>query len=403
MRILILTDEIFPDAIGGVGKSVMTIASAWVKQNHQVTVVVRRVNPNLPLRDTIKGVNIIRFPSFSRSRRLYRLYPLCIIWHVTRWLRAFHSEFDVVILQQALYMVPIWLSGAHDSLTSFYNFHAPVMLEIEIGAGRNQYGHLAGLARLVSKVLHRIENWALRKARHIIIDGHRSLSDMRQLHGPACFDGKTSVISLGVDTDFYKPQDKYLARQQLGLPPTKKILFTARRLVGRVGLENLITAMVDVQAQHPDACLFIAGQGFLRSKLEQLIIDLELEDYVQLLGFVAETSLPVYIAASDLFVLPTEFLEGFGLATIEALACGVPVVGTPIGTTPELLSPIEPTLITKDSSPSSLAETIIFWFDRPNELETLRHACRQAAEDRFAAHQIAQQLVQIFESVQRTM
>ncbi|MBN1426771.1 MAG: glycosyltransferase family 4 protein [Anaerolineae bacterium] len=396
MRILTVTDEIYPDAIGGVGKSLMTLAAAWAAQGHQVTALVRRIDPELPPQAQISGVQIVRFSSIPRNHPLYRLYPLAVLWNAARWLYQHIGSYDVVFMNNGLYMIPIRLARRCNSIPVVYNYHASLMQEIEIGAHRGQYGSLSQIALMVGRAFHMVENWALRNSTHIVVDGHRLLNDMRSLHGRACFDGKSSVVDLGVDLKRYEPLDRSTAREKLGLPTDRTVIFTARRLVGRVGLENLISAMPGVRARHPATVLLIAGKGFLRPKLEAQIEGLGLTESVKLLGFVEEETLPVYMAASDLFALPTEFLEGFGLATIEALACGVPVVGTPVGTTPEILTPIEPKLITRDSSPSSLAETLIYWLNRPREIDKLRQACRQAAETRYNADHIASQLVMLF-------
>jgi len=62
---------------------------------------------------------------------------------------------------------------------------------------------------------------------------------------------------------------------------------------------------------------------------------------------------------ADLFVLPTLELEGFGLVTIEALASGVPVLGTPVGGTVEILEKLNPNLLFKDTSSESIARLIV--------------------------------------------
>ncbi len=140
----------------------------------------------------------------------------------------------------------------------------------------------------------------------------------------------------------------------------------------------------------------MAGKGYLRPTLESLIQEHQLENHVTLLGFVSEKDLPTYLSAADIFVLPTESLEGFGLATIEAFAAGVPTIGTPIGATPELIEPIEPALLTRDASPDSLAETICLWLDRRRELDSLGQKCRQAAEHLYSADIVAKRLEDLF-------
>jgi glycosyltransferase involved in cell wall biosynthesis len=75
-------------------------------------------------------------------------------------------------------------------------------------------------------------------------------------------------------------------------------------------------------------------------------------------GRVSENDLRDWYRAADVFVLPTIAYEGFGMVTVEALASGTPVVGTPVGATPELLEPLEPRLVAGGDDPPSLAAAI---------------------------------------------
>jgi len=152
------------------------------------------------------------------------------------------------------------------------------------------------------------------------------------------------------------------------------------RLVARMGIENLIHAAAILRDNRINVVLLIAGKGYMQAALEALIAELDLTQRVRLLGFVSEAQLPVYLAASDLFVLPTEALEGFGLATIEALGVGLPVIGTPIGTTPEILGTIDPKLITKASTPQALAKSISYWLAHNTERHSLRQRARSTVE-----------------------
>ena len=71
-----------------------------------------------------------------------------------------------------------------------------------------------------------------------------------------------------------------------------------------------------------------------------------------------ESELRDWYRAADLVVLPTVAYEGFGMVTAEALATGTPVVGTPVGATPELLEPLDPRLVAAGSDPDALAAAI---------------------------------------------
>jgi glycosyltransferase involved in cell wall biosynthesis len=96
--------------------------------------------------------------------------------------------------------------------------------------------------------------------------------------------------------------------------------------------------------------------------LEAQVAALGLQNCVYFAGFVPDDELPLYYQAADLFVLPTRSLEGFGLITLEAFASELPVVGTPVGATPELLAQADPRLILSGSRPETIASGIVRYF-----------------------------------------
>src|SRR6185436_4243444 len=134
---------------------------------------------------------------------------------------------------------------------------------------------------------------------------------------------------------------------------------TLRNLEPRMGLIELLRAMPAVRAAQPDVRLVVAGTGPLAPALQAETAALGLASTVRFTGFVPEGDLPAFYGAADLFVLPTQALEGFGLVTLESLACGTPVAGTPIGATPELLEPLDRALVFDGASSESIARGLI--------------------------------------------
>jgi glycosyltransferase involved in cell wall biosynthesis len=124
-----------------------------------------------------------------------------------------------------------------------------------------------------------------------------------------------------------------------------------------MGLDALVRAVGVVRRDLP-VRLIVGGVGALRSHLEDLARSLGVTDIVRFAGLIPEADLPRYYGAADCFVLPTRELEGFGLVTVEALACGTPVLATPVGATPEILAPLAPEFLTDDASPEALARGI---------------------------------------------
>jgi glycosyltransferase involved in cell wall biosynthesis len=146
-----------------------------------------------------------------------------------------------------------------------------------------------------------------------------------------------------------------------------------------MGLENLLQALATLTG--PDAPkLAIVGEGIINSPLRGLCAELGLEGRVRLVGRVSDKSLRDWYRAADLFVLPTVAYEGFGMVTAEALASGTPVVGTPVGATPELLEPLDPSLVSESIAPAAVAASIRGALSAGPEL---RQRSREYACERF--------------------
>ncbi len=198
------------------------------------------------------------------------------------------------------------------------------------------------------------------------------------------------VIPGGVDVERFRPLNEYESvaelRRRLRLPLGRPILLTVRRLAARMGLENLIRAVALVTRKNPDLdfLLVIAGKGSLAEKLAALVQQQGIEHRVRLTGFVESQDLPLYYRSADLFILPSESIEGFGLATVEALASGVPVLGTPVGGTVEILRAIDDRLLFGKATPEIMARHIEDFLKNPVPYKILRNRCRQEAVARYS-------------------
>lgn len=201
----------------------------------------------------------------------------------------------------------------------------------------------------------------LRRSQAVVVLSEYMRNEVLSLNYPRAQIYKTVG---GADTKRFVPvQSKRAAKQAICLSPDKQVLLSVRRLVPRMGLDHLIQAMPQVVARCPNIILLIGGKGPEQHRLEQLIAATRMNNYVRLVGFIPDRDLVRYYQAADLFVLPTVALEGFGLVTVEALSSGTPVLGTPIGATPEILEALDPRLITRKPTPEELAKGIITFFN----------------------------------------
>ncbi len=229
-----------------------------------------------------------------------------------------------------------------------------------------------------------IERVVMRRCRSVVV-----LSDfMRQrvinVHGIS--NDKIHVIPGAVDQKRFHPaRARHEVRRALGLPEKRIVLFTVRNLVPRMGLENLIQAIADLERSgHERPLVLVGGEGPLQVRLERLIHRHRLDNDVNLLGFVREEQLPLYYQSADLVVMPTLQLEGFGLVTVEAMACGTPVLATPVAALPEVVNRIDPLLVAEGADAASLAAAIAKIIGRfradPEEALRLSRRSRQLVE-----------------------
>jgi len=145
------------------------------------------------------------------------------------------------------------------------------------------------------------------------------------------------------------------------------VLVTTGRLVKKNGVGDIIAALKFLPE---NVKLLIVGSGELEKSLKLKVkslpdgkAGLKLEKRVRFLGFVEPEKIPEYLWASDIFVRPS-LSEGLGNSFIEAMAAGLPIIGTPVGGIPDFLFPPEridlvPTgLFCQPNNPQSIAEKV---------------------------------------------
>jgi len=278
-----------------------------------------------------------------------------------------------------------------------YTYHASAHREVEIDIEGGKYGVLEPLARVYLHRVKQLERNYLAEMRKIICKSNYMKGDLLSRYGDVVSESEVRVIPLCVDEETYSFSDNpAFFRDEIGLPREKTILFTVRRLVERMGLLNLVDAMSEVVKHRKDILLVIGGKGYLRDAIEQRINKLGLAKYVKLAGFIPEPQLPTYFKASNLYVLPTQDYEGFGLVTIEALASGTPVMATPVGANPEVLEGLSGPNVSEGVDPTSISNGILEALDYGVGKST-RRRCREYYMSRFSSRRVSKQLRDEFE------
>lgn len=289
---------------------------------------------------------------------------------------------DAVNLHFALYSFPILRQLPSDVPVTFH-FHGPWALESQ----------QEGESKLAVQLKYWLEQQVYRRCDRFVVLSKAFGTILHESYGVPWH--KIHIIPGGVDTVRFQPNlSKLEAREKLCWASDRPILFTPRRLVQRMGLDKLLTALVQVKQVIPDVWLAIAGKGNLREMLERQVQELDLGNHVQLLGFVPDEVLPVAYQAADLTVVPSQSLEGFGLILVESLACGTPAVCTPIGGMPDMLAPLNRALITQSPETGAIAERLIDLLSGTISTPS-RTACRTYAQENFDWQLIAPQVEKV--------
>jgi glycosyltransferase involved in cell wall biosynthesis len=387
LKILSLNDRWFPDHIGGLERVGRDVVVALAARGHEVVALAPKVvdKPDL---ENVKGVSLRRV--LLQTDVVPRTYSDPLLY--ARILRdAEYRRFDVVLAQN-----PSNTTAALVALgiPVVYVFHASGLREARQrrSRGTSFVNQLRSLS--VEPGLRYLESRAARQADRIVVLSDFSRQLLVEDH-PVAAD-RVRIAPGGADVYFWKPSSaRSELRADLGVESDAQVLFTARRLVARTGVDLLLDAFARLLAERPGIRLVIAGDGEDRSQLEARSIQLGLTDAVQFLGRIPDQDLLRWYQAADLFVLPTIAYEGFGMATVEALATGLPVAATPVGATPEILRPLDPSWIAADAQPASLADAI------SNVLDDLssgvREQCRTYAVERYSWARASETWEQILE------
>ncbi|MEA5515265.1 glycosyltransferase family 4 protein [Nodularia sp. UHCC 0506] len=295
-----------------------------------------------------------------------------------------NSKPDAINLHFALYSFPV-LDLLPKGVPITFNFHGPWASESQQETVSNQLNLFLKRRLIEQSTYNRCDRFiVLSKAFGNILHQQYQIP-WKKIH----------IIPGGVNINWFQANlSRQAAREKLDWPENRRILFTSRRLVQRVGIDKLLQALVIIKPQVPDVWLAIAGRGHLQAKLQQQVKELGLEDNVKFLGFLPEAQLPLAYQAAELTIMPSQSFEGFGLAVIESLACGTPVLCTPVGGMPEILSSFSPDLITDSTEAIAIAEKLAQILLGKLAIPS-RSVCREYAVTNFDWQQITQQVRQV--------
>ncbi len=276
-----------------------------------------------------KNVNLIRLSSGGGRKTpaaFYRQVP--IFFKEMETFRNRHSiGYDVIHSHY-------WLSGClgkmaqeHWEKPHVITFHTLAAMKNSIGIGKPE-----PVIRLAT------ERQLVHECHRIISATEREKEQLKRFYDAA--PEKVAIVPCGVDLEVFRPRDTFAARQALGYARGDSILLYVGRFEPLKGIDRLLEAVAILMRRQNVQVIIVGGDGPRTAeerRLRKVVRALELQEYVKFAGRVEREHLPIYYSAADLLVVPSRY-ESFGLVVLEALACGTPVVSTPVGAADSLLT-----------------------------------------------------------------
>ena len=198
------------------------------------------------------------------------------------------------------------------------------------------------------------------------------------------------IIPNGIDVDRYRPSPGARRRiaAELGVPPEGPFVGFVGRLDPQKGLGYLLAAMPRVLEGRREARLIVAGDGPLRGELERAARGLGVAGRVHWLGF--RSDVPELLGSFDVFAMPSLY-EGFGLALVEAMAAGAPVVASAVDSLPEIVGADgERGLLVPPGDPAKLASAIHDVLENPGAAADRALRAREYVRENYSVERMVE-------------
>jgi glycosyltransferase involved in cell wall biosynthesis len=377
-----LVAETYPPEVGGGETQARMLAGGLIERGCEVFVLTRRSQHALAREERMGPVPVRRLAPAGRGQ--LKKWGLAVSAGAA--LVRTRRQYDVVLA------CPFRILGVPAVLVTGM-LGRPCILKAETNGEMSGAFFTPGLARLglpgaswVVRLMVRARNRILKRATVFVALSSAIETELREHGVPP---DAIHRIPNGVDAERFRPpsaDERQARRHALGIAADDSVFAFTGRLVSYKGLPVLLRAWEAVRSTVPSARLLLIGSGgadihSCESELRRYVHTHGLEASVT---FVGETPDVVpYLHAADAFVFPTE-KEAFGIALIEAMACGLPVITTPVGGIPDIVTPERDAILVRPGDPDSLCSAIVRLHADPELASRLGRAARETVTARYA-------------------
>lgn len=378
----------FPPIFSGAGQLVYDFGRLLPEQGVEVRIVAVNTG-GLPSEEWMAGMHIERITPLALGGRKRPLVLLQLAWYLWRCRR----EFQVLHLHGAYFplfgVLPLIRPlGKKTVLT----FHDPEGDMPELIPNRV-------LGNLQIRILSRMDRFV--HTTSLVSDSYRRTGlPMEKLRRIPC--------GIDVEQRFLPvdPAGKAALRCKLGLAPEAKIAVFTGAVVPRKGVDSLVEAWHRIIASCPEALLLVLGPldtvefaeeaGFV-DQLKQRIAQLGLQESVRLMGRTDDVER--YLQLADIFVFPSR-RETFGIALIEAMACGLPcVVSTIQGVSTDIVDHQRDGLLVEQENPEAFAKAVLQLLGDPAMSKELGQRAAEKVRREFSIASVSRKHRELYEEL----
>lgn len=398
LKVCILTETYHP-VIGGGETQARLLAEGLVARGASVIVLTRRSDPALPRHERYGHVVVHRLWPPGRGQ----LKKWGLLLSAGPALLRLRSEYDIVFVSgfRIVGLAAVVMARI---------LRKAVVLKADSRGEMSGAFFEAGLDRakvpgfsLLFRAFLKLRNAALRRADAFVAITPEITAEYAAAGIP---ESRVRMVPNGVETSRFGPLDAQARaelRIKLGIDAAARVAVYTGRLVSYKGLPTLLRAWPEVLRAVPAARLLLLGEGGLdihncEQQLREQVQQEGLAGSVTFVGAVSDVS--PWLQAADVFVFPTEN-DAFPSSLVEAMACGLAVVTTPVGAIPTIVQAGETGVLVTPADSGRLAEALVRVFRDPGLSSRLGAAARQAALGKYSAGAMTSRYLDLFRAVLR--
>jgi len=389
MKIAVVTPS--PTGPYGGERLVLNLCAELIRQNNKVTLFTPKfdhrcdamLHPDLKIIETghpkIKDWDLSKFIEQYSIARIYKYLT---------------DEFDII----NVHSYPTAITGALAKIIN--KVHVPIIYQcyepprLVYDLSEETYMRLSPLKKIVMilsrNVIKSIDRWSIKYMDEII-----TISRFIQDQTKIIYHRDSVFVMPGIETKNFNPRVKGDSIRKKYADEGNFIVLTCNKLHPRKMIDVLIKAVPIVIEKYKNIKVIITGSGIEKEKLHNLIKELKINKYVQLVGFIPDRILPKYYAACNIFVY-TGIREPLGGSYAEALASGKPVIVPNDGGPAESIIEGKTGFLYKSLDSQDLAKKIIWSIENQDYLKKMSKDCRKWVEENRTWKKMTKETLEVF-------